>query len=142
MIVLTLSLEFIQVILYAIFSFFVLQYSGMVFCNLLQSMIRTIICSVFLFRFLVLLKHPRIAKITFFIYIIVLLSFDLYESIDIFIEAHRISCVPGSKDHWQIYTLISVDTMQSIILIVTSVITYRNKEMRSSLKGVLSDNAS
>ena len=79
-------------ILYAIFTFFVLQYSGLVFCNLLQSMIRTIICSVFLHRFLILLEYPRVAKITFFVYITALLSFDIFESIDIFIEAGRISC--------------------------------------------------
>ena len=72
-------------------------------------MIRTIICSVFLHRFLILLEYPRVAKITFFAYIIALLSFDLFEAIDIFIEQGRISC--DGKDHWQIYTLITVDTV-------------------------------
>lgn len=97
-------------ILYAIFTFFVLQYSGLVFCNLLQSMIRTIICSVFLHRFFILLEYPRVAKITFFVYIIALLSFDLFEAIDIFVEAGRISC-DNRDEHWQIYTLITVDTV-------------------------------
>ena len=99
-------------------------------------MIRTIICSVFLHRFLVLLDYPTVAKITFISYIITLLSFDLFEGIDIFIEADRILCDPGI--HWQIYTLISVDTLQSLMLIVTSIITYRSNEMRRRHKSQIS----
>ena len=106
--------------------FFVLEYSGMVFCSLIQSMIRTIIVSVFLHRFLNLLDYPRLAKITFIAYITLLLSFDLFETIDIFIKADIISCDGGN--HWQIYTLISVDTMQSLLLIFISVVMYRNNE--------------
>ena len=117
-----------------------MQYSGMVFCSLIQSMVRTIICSVFLHRFLILLEYPRAAKATFIAYIVTLLSFDIFEAVDIFIEADRISC--DGDNHWQIYTLISVDSIQSLILIITSVITYKSNEMRRRSKSVLSSGGS
>lgn len=62
-------------------------------------MIRTVICSVFLHRFLILLDYPRVAKVTFIAYLFALLSFDLFEAIDIFLEADRISCDDGNN-HW------------------------------------------
>ena len=80
----------------------------MIFCDLIQSIIRTVIVSVFLFKFLIIMGKQNAAKITFFTYLIGVLLFDFFIMIDIFSGSHRISC----NDHidWQIQALIGVDT--------------------------------
>ena len=94
--------------------------------NLIQSAIRTLICSVFLHRFLVMMDHAKYAKLIFIIYIMVFVLFDLFIFIDIFVSGPSnkgIKC-DGNTD-WQIYTLISVDTLQSGVLIATAIIMYK-----------------
>ena len=45
----------LQILFFTAIEFFLLLYAGFVVINLIQSMIRTLICSVFLHRFLVMM---------------------------------------------------------------------------------------
>ena len=80
-----------QVCIYALITFFVQAYAGIILCNVIQSMIRSIIAAVFLFRFLEWSEYPKAAKISFWIYLLVLLIFDLFIAIDVFLE-HGVTC--------------------------------------------------
>jgi len=97
-------------------------------------MIRTVIGSVFLHRFLTMLGYHKEARVTFFIYLIVILSFDAFLTIDIFLK-DGISC--DGKNDWQIFTLLSIDTLQAILLIVTVFIMHRNTELKKRTESVL-----
>ena len=78
-------------------------------------MIRTIICSVFLHRYLSMLGKQWAAKVSFFSYLTIILLFDAFLAFDIFFNEAGITC-DGTMD-WQIYTLITVDSLQTIMLI-------------------------
>ena len=95
-------------------------YAGLILCELIQSMIRTVIGSVFLHRFLTMHNYGRAATIIFFTYLIGILSFDIFLTFNIFLAKGGISC-SGTTD-WQIYTLISVDTIQAVLLVTTAIV--------------------
>ena len=62
-------------------------------------MIRSVICSVFLFRFLVNLNKPEVARICFFVYLVTLLCFDIFLVFDIFFaNGSGITCSGKTKD--------------------------------------------
>ena len=78
-----------------------------------------------------MMNYDKYAKLTFILYVMIFILFDLFIFIDIFVSGplnKGIKC-DGNTD-WQIYTLISVDSLQSAVLIVTSIIMYKkyNKE--------------
>ena len=103
---------FFQILFFTAIEFFILLYAGLFVINLIQSMIRTLICSVFLHRFLVTMDYAKYAKLTFIIYITIFVLFDLFIFIDIFVSGplnKGIKC--DGNENWQIYTLISVDTL-------------------------------
>lgn len=94
----------------------------MILCELIQSMIRTVIGSVFLYRFLTMLGYKRVPpKVSFVLYISVFFAFDVFLCIDIFLKNGGITCDAYDID-WQIFTLICLDTLQAISLVITSVI--------------------
>ena len=70
--------------IFIIIEIFIFQYAGLVFCNLIQSMIRTVICSVFLYRFLISIGKPVTAKRSFLCYLAIILGFDIFLVFDIF----------------------------------------------------------
>lgn len=111
-------------------------YAGLVLCELIQSMIRTMIGSVFLFRFLTMYEYPRVAKVIFYLYLCIILCFDIFLSIDIFFRTSGISCDGGTD--WQIFTLISVDTIQAILLVTTAIVMYKIEKNKNRAHSVLS----
>ena len=87
-------------------------------------MIRSVICSVFLHRFFVNMEKPKVAHCVFLCYLVTLLAFDVFLCFDIFF-ANGVGITCDGHKTWQIYTLISVDTMQCILLITVSILMYR-----------------
>ena len=83
--------------LFAMITFFLLLYAGMVLCSLIQSMIRSIICAFFLLRFLTLQNYTRVAPLAFYFYLTTLLAFNCFLAIDIFMGS-GISC--AGKTDW------------------------------------------
>ena len=108
--------------LFAIITFFLLLYAGMVLCSLIQSMIRSIICAFFLLRFLTLQNYTRLAPLVFYVYLTTLLAFNCFLAVDIFLDK-GIAC--DGKTDWQIFTLILVDTGQTAMLITVAALMYR-----------------
>ena len=100
------------------FTFFMLLYAVVILCNVLQSSIRAIVASVFLYRFLLTLEKPQMAQVTFLIYLIVVLGFNLFLSIDIFTPNSGEDCTTDTD--WQIIALIALDTLQSLLLIAVT----------------------
>ena len=116
--------------MFTFFSFFLLYYSGMALCNLIQSMIRAFICGIFLFRFLEQLNHPKAARIAFITYLVVLIFFNCFLSIDIFV-GDALDCTPDRD--WQFVTLVTVDTLQTVMLVTMwLIIRYKVGERRKS----------
>ena len=70
------------------------------------------------------MNKPNAAKIAFLCYLAAMLTFDVFLVFDIFF-ANGVGITCDGNKNWQIYTLISVDTMQTILLIVVSVLMYR-----------------
>jgi len=125
---------FVQINLFGFFSFFLLLYAGMALCNLIQSAIRSMICAVFLYRFLVQQDKPQLAKVTFFVYLVLLLGFEAFLSVDIFIN-DDLDCTPD-KD-WQVTTLVIVDTIQTALLITVALVMYCQTTQRRDSQSVL-----
>ena len=73
-----------QILIFVFVEFFIFQYAGLVFCNLIQSMIRSVICSVFLYRFFISIGKPVAAQRSFYCYLFVLLGFDIFLVFDVF----------------------------------------------------------
>ena len=110
----------------------------MILCEIIQSMIRTVIGSVFLYRFLNFIDYPRAAYYCFMIYLISILTFDLFLSIDIF-TAVGIDCL--SETDWQVYALISVDSAQSILLVATAIAMHKTLESGRRNSSVLNSSS-
>lgn len=121
------------------FTFFLLSYAGIVMCSVMQSMIRTVICSVFLFRFLQRFDRPKMAKALFVIYLFSILSFDLYLAYNIF-TVNGEDCTPNTD--WQILSLISVDTIQSLILLSTTLAMRSQRKKLDNEQSVLLSSSS
>ena len=127
---------FSQVNLFAFFTFLMLLYAGIILCSVMQSSIRTVICSVFLYRFLSQhLQKTKLANAAFFFYLFVLLGFDLFIAIDIFMSNGE-DCTDSTD--WQILALIAVDTFQSLLLLAVAFSMYRNIQERERRQSVLS----
>ena len=88
-----------QILIFVFVEFFIFQYAGLVFCNLIQSMIRSVICSVFLYRFFISIGKPITAKRSFYIYLVVLLGFDIFLVFDIFLN-QGIGVTCDGKEDW------------------------------------------
>jgi len=100
--------ELVKINLFLIFQFFLLYYSGIVLCSVLQSGIRALVVSVFLYRCMMNFGRPKIAKIFFVIYLVAVIGFDLFLSVDIFMDDGQ-DC--SKETDWQVIALISVDTI-------------------------------
>lgn len=116
------------------------MYAGLILCELIQSVIRTVIGSVFLLRFLTMYEYPRVAKVFFFAYLAIILSFDIFLSIDIFFDRSGIACDGGAD--WQIFTLISVDTIQALLLVISAIIMQHTQDKKNRTLSVLSNSVS
>ena len=137
---LTSSFFLSQIIFFTAIEFFLLLYAGFIMINLIQSLIRTLICSVFLHRFLVVMGHAKYAKLIFIIYIMVFILFDLFIFIDIFVSGplnKGIKC--DGNTVWQIFLLISMDSLQSCVMIITSIIMHKKYNKEQQNKSVLSN---
>ena len=66
--------------------------------------------------------YQKAAKITFIAYFTTVFLFDLFLMVDIFVGNQRVTC--NMTTDWQIITLIALDTVQTIILITTSIVMY------------------
>ena len=72
----------------------------------------------FLFRYLhQTMAKPKVANAAFTVYLSLLLCFDLFLAIDIFLSNGE-DCTESTD--WQILALISVDTIQSVLLIIVA----------------------
>mmetsp|Transcript_2536 Transcript_2536/g.3521 ORF Transcript_2536/g.3521 Transcript_2536/m.3521 type:complete len:220 (+) Transcript_2536:25-684(+) len=132
--------ELVKINLFAIFTFFLLLYAGIVLCSVMQSMIRTGICSVFLFRYIhQSVGSPKLARFVFLLYLLALLGFDFFLSVNIFL-ANGEDCTPSTD--WQILALISVDTIQSVLLLTVTLLMYKQAKGRERTQSVLSSGRS
>ena len=75
------------------------------------------------------------ANCAFFLYLLVLLGFDLFIAIDIFMSNGE-DCTDSTD--WQILALIAVDTFQSLLLLAVAFSMYRNIQERERSQSVLS----
>ncbi len=70
-------------------------------------------------------NHPKIAIFAFYTYLTVLLGFNSFLAIDIFLDK-GIAC--DHKNDWQIFTLLIIDTLQTTMLIIVASIMYRQSK--------------
>lgn len=104
------------------FTFFLLFYGGIVLCSVLQSSIRAIVVSVFLYRFLLRFESPKLARLLFLGYLLAVLGFNLFLAIDSF-TANGWDCT--EETDWQILALITIDTFQSLLLLAVTISMYK-----------------
>ena len=101
-------------------------------------MIRTLICSVFLRRCLGLYNYEK-ANLVFVTYLTVFTCFYISLTTTIFIPGKRgVNCKTDEKD-WQTYSVIAVDTFQSVLILVTFLLNKRKTDMKERSESVLND---
>ena len=115
-----------QVIIFAIFQFFLLQFAGILLCSIIQSIIRSVIVSVFLHRFLIMFDRPRAARLTFIIYCTTLCLFDIILASSLFWGSIGVTC--NKHNEWRPKVLIVVDSLQGILLITIYIMMLRKKK--------------
>lgn len=69
------------------------------------------------------MERPRAAKVVFVLYLGLIIGFDVFLSFDIFFS--QFDCT--SDNDWQFYTLVTCDTIQTLLLTVISIIMYKSR---------------
>ena len=101
-------------------------------------MIRTLICSVFLRRCLGLYNYEK-ADVVFITYLGVLFCFYISLIATIFIPGKRgVDCHTTKKD-WQTYSVIVLDSLQSLLILVTFLLSKKKTDAKFRSDSVLND---
>ena len=102
-------------------------------------MIRTLLCAVFLRRCITLYNKERLAVTIFFSYLIGLGAFYAVVLATMFVSANSIGVDCGSERDWQSISLLALDTFQTLLILLTYLVS-RNKASHEQKKmSVLTD---
>lgn len=111
-------------ILFVFIEFFILNYAALLFCEVLQSIIRTILSAVFIVRCLKLYDMTeQTAKLIMAVYLCVLVGFYLAIISTMFLKNGGVTCDPNPD--WQEISLLVIDSLQTICIITTAILSRR-----------------